>query len=283
MKRKKFQVRKNFAPLIIPVAPLLWGGVLGAGTVIATGIGSFMTSEEELKRIKNIDKLMKDLDFMIKQEQMGINSEVRIKPTSLINPPTQLRQAHLGGAWDATIASKDLEGQYKDIMLEHAKASLAFAKTLPDEEADPQELYWALQGIGMALKNLKIQAGLATNTQEDINREMNTNLDVLREQELFEKQNSSKAQLEDAVKETIDDSGKAAVLFGEILAGLFTGKKPKGLNAKEWKKVRRRIWIVIGGGLGAFIVPKITPIITPIVKEIVATRRQRRMLKSKES
>ena len=282
MKRKKLPVRKNLAPLIIPVAPLIWGGVLGAGTVIATGIGSFMTSEDELKRIKDIDKLIKDLDFYIKQEQMGIKSDVTIKPTSVINPPTQRRQVFLAGAWDATIASTRADGEYKEKLLEQAKNYLNLAKQLPDEEADPQTLYWELKGVDGALKALAQQYGGSTIPQEDKVREMNTNLDVLREQELFEKQNSSKALLEDAMKETVDDGGKAAVLFGEILAGLFTGRKPKGLNAKEWKKVRRRIWIVLGGGLGAFIIPKITPIITPIVKDIVATRRERRMLRAKE-
>ena len=116
---------------------------------------------------------------------------------------------------------------------------------------------------------------------QDAMRENHMNVDRLAEQKLFEDQNSAEALLKDAIKESVEDGADGAVLIGEIIMGLFTGNKPKGLNAKEWKKVRRRSWLVIGGGLGAFIVPKVTPIITLILRDVVESRSAKRKLAQK--
>ena len=291
MKKKKYPLRKN-SFFLIPVAMPIVYGVVGSMLV---GIGGYIGYASynvlaEQERVRNMDKLQNDLANGIEKYQKGLPTDFGTIPNSLWSAPTSIKQSALKASWFYMLAlqkNPTLSNQIKQELLNNAIVELNFAKNSWDTQVSYDNMSnnalimpivdvldtWKKLGID-TLPNMKGYVGHLKVAIEP---------DSIGEQLELQKQTELTTLLPDALEETAKDIANGAsetmdtaTKIWEILYGLLTGKRPEFLTPTEWRKMRNRTFIAVGGIVGLYVTPYVLPIVRSLVTDWQESRQQKR-------
>jgi hypothetical protein len=291
MKKKKYPLKKN-PFFLIPVAMPIVYTVVGSMLV---GIGGYMGYASynvvaENERIRDLDKLQNDLANGIEKYQKGLPTNFDIIPNSLWSAPTSVKQSSLKASWFYMMAlqkNPTLSNQIKQELLNNAIVELNFAKNIWDEQVEYENtsdnaLIYPLVDVLDTWKKLGIDA-LPNMAGYVKHLKVAIDPNSIAEQVEMNKKNALSTLLPEALEETakdiaeqVEETMDTGSKFWAIIKGLFTGKRPEFMTPKEWRKLRIRIFAVIGGGVGLYLTPYVLPIVRSLVTDWQESRQQKR-------